>query len=99
MQGRPVQGEHVVHVQRAIADDDKINAGIVRDLATGIATTAPKAFVLVISNPVNSTVPIVAEVFKKHPGRRSTLTPLPKPTSTRESRERVESRAVGHMQQ
>ncbi|KZO97628.1 NAD-malate dehydrogenase [Calocera viscosa TUFC12733] len=44
----------------------KINAGIVRDLATGIALNAPKAFVLVISNPVNSTVPIVAEVFKKH---------------------------------
>ncbi|CAG7851248.1 Malate dehydrogenase, cytoplasmic [Serendipita indica DSM 11827] len=44
----------------------KINAGIVRDLATAIATTAPNAFVLVISNPVNSTVPIVAEVFKKH---------------------------------
>lgn len=43
----------------------KINAGIVRDLAIGIAATAPKAFVLVISNPVNSTVPIVAEVFKK----------------------------------
>jgi len=44
----------------------KINAGIVRDLATGIATAAPKAYVLVISNPVNSTVPIVSEVFKKH---------------------------------
>ncbi|KAJ7452145.1 NAD-malate dehydrogenase [Mycena galericulata] len=44
----------------------KINAGIVKDLATGIATFSPKAFVLVISNPVNSTVPIVAEVFKKH---------------------------------
>ncbi|KAK2465143.1 hypothetical protein APHAL10511_002835 [Amanita phalloides] len=44
----------------------KINAGIVRDLATGIAKASPKAFVLVISNPVNSTVPIVAEVFKKH---------------------------------
>ncbi|KIP06377.1 hypothetical protein PHLGIDRAFT_19452 [Phlebiopsis gigantea 11061_1 CR5-6] len=44
----------------------KINAGIVRDLATGIAKNAPKAFVLVISNPVNSTVPIVAEVFKQH---------------------------------
>ncbi|KAH0834055.1 lactate/malate dehydrogenase [Lanmaoa asiatica] len=43
-----------------------INAGIVRDLAIGIATTAPKAYVLVISNPVNSTVPIVAEIFKKH---------------------------------
>jgi malate dehydrogenase len=43
----------------------KINAGIVKDLATGIAKTAPKAFILVISNPVNSTVPIVAEVLKK----------------------------------
>ncbi|TDL26869.1 NAD-malate dehydrogenase [Rickenella mellea] len=44
----------------------KINAGIVRDLATGIAKTCPKAFVLVISNPVNSTVPVVVEVFKQH---------------------------------
>lgn len=44
----------------------QINAGIVRDLATGIATAAPNAAVLVISNPVNSTVPIVVEVFKKH---------------------------------
>jgi len=43
----------------------KINAGIVRDLATAIAEVAPKAIILVISNPVNSTVPIVAEVFKK----------------------------------
>lgn len=42
----------------------KINAGIVRDLATEIARTSPKAFILVISNPVNSTVPIVAEVLK-----------------------------------
>lgn len=44
----------------------QINAGIVRDLATGIAKTCPKAFILVISNPVNSTVPIVAEVLKQH---------------------------------
>ncbi|KAB5593750.1 hypothetical protein CTheo_2830 [Ceratobasidium theobromae] len=44
----------------------KVNAGIIRDLAIGIATTAPKAFILVISNPVNSTVPVVAEVLKKH---------------------------------
>jgi len=43
----------------------KINAGIVRDLATGIAKHCPQAIVCVISNPVNSTVPIVAEVFKK----------------------------------
>ncbi|CAG8792380.1 14633_t:CDS:2, partial [Dentiscutata erythropus] len=44
----------------------KINAGIVRDLATGIAQYAPNAYVLIISNPVNSTVPIVVEVLKKH---------------------------------
>jgi malate dehydrogenase len=44
----------------------KINAGIIRDLATGIATASPNAFILVISNPVNSTVPIVAEVLKQH---------------------------------
>lgn len=42
-----------------------INAGIVRDLATAIAKVAPTAFVLIISNPVNSTVPVAAEVFKK----------------------------------
>lgn len=42
----------------------KINAGIVRDLVKGIAEFAPKAFVLVVSNPVNSTVPIAAEVLK-----------------------------------
>ncbi|KAF1346658.1 malate dehydrogenase [Delphinella strobiligena] len=42
----------------------KINAGIVRDLVKGIAEYAPKAYVLVISNPVNSTVPIAAEVLK-----------------------------------
>ncbi|CDO56770.1 similar to Saccharomyces cerevisiae YKL085W MDH1 Mitochondrial malate dehydrogenase [Geotrichum candidum] len=40
------------------------NASIVRDLAKGIAEFAPKAKVLIISNPVNSTVPIVAEVLK-----------------------------------
>lgn len=44
----------------------KINAGIVEELATGIAKYAPKAFILVISNPVNSTVPIVKEVLSKY---------------------------------
>ena len=44
----------------------KINACIVCNLATGIVTMVPRAFVLVISNPVNSTVLIVAEVLKKH---------------------------------
>jgi malate dehydrogenase len=42
-----------------------INAGIVRTLAAACAEHCPKAFIAVISNPVNSTVPIVAEVFKK----------------------------------
>jgi malate dehydrogenase len=42
----------------------KINAGIVRDLITSIAENAPKAYILIISNPVNSTVPIAAEVLK-----------------------------------
>ncbi|RZC87824.1 hypothetical protein C5167_028277 [Papaver somniferum] len=43
----------------------KINAGIVRTLAEGIAKCCPNAIVNLISNPVNSTVPIAAEVFKK----------------------------------
>ncbi|RKP32880.1 malate dehydrogenase [Metschnikowia bicuspidata] len=43
----------------------KINAGIVQSLAEGISENAPKALILIISNPVNSTVPIVAEVLKK----------------------------------
>lgn len=43
-----------------------INAGIVRDIMEAVATHAPSAFVLIISNPVNSTVPIAAEVLKKH---------------------------------
>ncbi|KAL6642246.1 hypothetical protein ACP70R_020427 [Stipagrostis hirtigluma subsp. patula] len=42
-----------------------INAGIVRTLCEGIAKCCPKAIVNVISNPVNSTVPIAVEVFKK----------------------------------
>jgi malate dehydrogenase len=41
------------------------NAGIVQGLAEGIAKVAPGAWVAIISNPVNSTVPIVAEVFKR----------------------------------
>lgn len=41
-----------------------INAGIVKTLVTGIAETCPKAAILIISNPVNSTVPIASEVLK-----------------------------------
>ncbi|KAL1537026.1 malate dehydrogenase [Salvia divinorum] len=42
-----------------------INAGIVKTISEGIAKCCPKAIVNLISNPVNSTVPIAAEVFKK----------------------------------
>ncbi|XP_040371162.1 malate dehydrogenase, glyoxysomal isoform X2 [Rosa chinensis] len=42
-----------------------INAGIVRTLCEGIAKCCPNAIVNLISNPVNSTVPIAAEVFKR----------------------------------
>ncbi len=47
------------------ADLFNVNAGIIRTLAEGIAAHCPKALVGVITNPVNGTVPIVAEVFKK----------------------------------
>lgn len=42
----------------------KTNAGIVKGLIEACAKYCPKAFILVISNPVNSTVPIAAEVLK-----------------------------------
>ena len=43
----------------------KINAGIVRALATASAKHCPGAINLIITNPVNSTVPIAAEIFRK----------------------------------
>lgn len=42
------------------------NAGIVKTLVEGCAQYCPEAVLAVISNPVNSTVPIAAEVMKKH---------------------------------
>eukprot|EP00475_Leptophrys_vorax_P019441 TRINITY_DN2657_c0_g1_i1.p1 TRINITY_DN2657_c0_g1~~TRINITY_DN2657_c0_g1_i1.p1 ORF type:complete len:341 (-),score=31.10 TRINITY_DN2657_c0_g1_i1:89-1111(-) len=41
-----------------------INAGIVKGLCESIAKHCPEAAIGMISNPVNSTVPIAAEVFK-----------------------------------
>ncbi|KAM0924926.1 hypothetical protein ACQ4PT_004803 [Festuca glaucescens] len=41
------------------------NAGIVRSICEGVAKSCPNAIVNLISNPVNSTVPIAAEVFKR----------------------------------
>lgn len=41
------------------------NAGIVRDIAAAISRNCPKALVGIITNPVNSCVPIASEVLKK----------------------------------
>lgn len=42
-----------------------INASIVAGVAKAAAESCPNALLLIISNPVNSTVPIVAETLKK----------------------------------
>jgi malate dehydrogenase len=42
-----------------------INAGVVKTLAEAIVKNCPKALVGIITNPVNTTVAIAAEVFKK----------------------------------
>ncbi|ODV94614.1 hypothetical protein PACTADRAFT_44288 [Pachysolen tannophilus NRRL Y-2460] len=44
----------------------KINAGIVRSLVGAVAKYCPEALLLIISNPVNSTVVIAAEELKKN---------------------------------
>jgi len=43
-----------------------VNATIVADLVTAVAKVCPKAMVCIICNPVNSTVPIAAEILKRH---------------------------------
>ncbi|CDL82882.1 malate dehydrogenase [Xenorhabdus szentirmaii] len=42
-----------------------INAGIIRNLIQQVARTCPKALIGIITNPVNTTVAIAAEVLKK----------------------------------
>ncbi|XP_014287413.1 malate dehydrogenase, mitochondrial isoform X1 [Halyomorpha halys] len=42
------------------------NASIVRDLVDAVAKTCPKAIVAIVTNPVNSCVPVAAEMLKKH---------------------------------
>jgi malate dehydrogenase len=42
-----------------------INAGIVKGLAEEIAKYCPKAIIGIITNPVNSTVPVVSDVLKR----------------------------------
>ncbi|WP_168404810.1 malate dehydrogenase [Erwinia amylovora] len=42
-----------------------VNAGIVRNLIEQVAATSPEALIGIITNPVNTTVAIAAEVLKK----------------------------------
>lgn len=42
-----------------------VNAGVVKAIAESISRSCPKALVGIITNPVNSCVPIAAEVLKK----------------------------------
>jgi len=44
----------------------KINAGIVRDIINSCVKNCPNACIGIITNPVNSTVPVAAEILKKH---------------------------------
>ncbi|KAH6795743.1 hypothetical protein C2S51_036729 [Perilla frutescens var. frutescens] len=72
--GEALEGSDVVIIPAGVprkpgmTRDDlfKINAGIVKSLCEAIAKYCPNALVNMISNPVNSTVPIAAEVFKSH---------------------------------
>eukprot|EP00803_Ostreobium_quekettii_P010659 evm.model.scf_461.5 EVM.evm.TU.scf_461.5 scf_461:33303-39246(-) len=43
-----------------------VNAGIVKNLVEAIAKNCPTACINMISNPVNSTVPIAAEILKRN---------------------------------
>ncbi|RLV60186.1 malate dehydrogenase [Parashewanella curva] len=68
-----LEGADVVLISAGVArkpgmdrsDLFNINAGIVRSLIEKVAVTCPKALVGVITNPVNTTVAIAAEVLKK----------------------------------
>ncbi|GAB2215625.1 hypothetical protein Droror1_Dr00020014 [Drosera rotundifolia] len=71
--GEALEGSDVIIIPAGVprkpgmTRDDlfNINAGIVKSLCIAISKYAPNALVNMISNPVNSTVPIAAEVFKK----------------------------------
>ncbi|XP_021811845.1 malate dehydrogenase, mitochondrial-like [Prunus avium] len=71
--GKALEGSDLVIIPAGVprkpgmTRDDlfNINAGIVKSLSAAIAKFCPNALVNMISNPVNSTVPIAAEVLKK----------------------------------
>lgn len=68
-----LEGADVVLISAGVArkpgmdrsDLFNVNAGIVRNLMQQVAATCPKALIGIITNPVNTTVAIAAEVLKK----------------------------------
>ncbi|MBV4367036.1 malate dehydrogenase [Erwinia phyllosphaerae] len=68
-----LQGADIVLISAGVArkpgmdraDLFNVNAGIVRNLIEQVAATCPKALIGIITNPVNTTVAIAAEVLKK----------------------------------
>ncbi|GAX82711.1 hypothetical protein CEUSTIGMA_g10137.t1 [Chlamydomonas eustigma] len=68
-----LQGCHLVIIPAGVprkpgmTRDDlfNINASIVKGLCEAVTRACPHAWVAIISNPVNSTVPIAAEIFKR----------------------------------
>ncbi|WP_145480460.1 malate dehydrogenase [Yersinia similis] len=68
-----LQGADIVLISAGVArkpgmdrsDLFNVNAGIVRNLVEQIARTCPNALIGIITNPVNTTVAIAAEVLKK----------------------------------
>ncbi|MBJ3814889.1 malate dehydrogenase [Shimwellia pseudoproteus] len=68
-----LEGADVVLISAGVArkpgmdrsDLFNVNAGIVKNLVQQIANTCPKACIAIITNPVNTTVAIAAEVLKK----------------------------------
>lgn len=68
-----LQGADIVMISAGVArkpgmdrsDLFNINAGIVRNLVEQVAKVAPNACIGIITNPVNTTVAIAAEVLKK----------------------------------
>ena len=72
--GKALEGADIVVIPAGVprkpgmTRDDlfNTNASIVKGIAESCAKKCPKAMFLVISNPVNSTVPLFAEILKKH---------------------------------
>ena len=69
---KALEGANVVVIPAGVARkpgmtrDDlfNINAGIIANLVRNCARVCPKACICIITNPVNSTVPLAAEVLK-----------------------------------